>query len=148
MPGYITTAYLFIFTAIYENGLTQGCHYWSRVWAQKVAQSGVDEATSYPTPPQNTMPSSGKFILFCEIFQHKPKYHGKNLILLLFNTVQPCTKQISLLHQLSARLVLTASYSTRSPCPYGISCKYHHICSYCSGPHPVLSCLAKPAHQV
>ena len=34
------------------------------------------------------------------------------------------------------------------PCPYGISCKYQHICSYCSGPHPVLSCPIKPACRI
>ena len=33
------------------------------------------------------------------------------------------------------------------PCPYGASCKYQHVCSYCFGPHPVTSCPTKPARR-
>ena len=33
-------------------------------------------------------------------------------------------------------------------CPYGLVCKYRHVCSSCSNPHPVSSCPHKPSRQM
>ena len=38
-------------------------------------------------------------------------------------------------------------YNNAGACPYGLACKYRHVCTSCANPHPVSSCPHKPSRQ-